>query len=672
MALVDSYKNPFQEYNANTMVSNKILNYWCSPFHILQSLPISEKDIFKDGNPIIFMGGRGTGKTMFLRYYSYEIQRDEALTLIKNGKCKSILEHLKNKGGIGFYLRIDGPILRSFQGKGLNEEKWDSIFTHYFELQVAKLLLDVINDLVERDEINGNKLKKGFLPKVAKLLRIENLKTITIENLINELEDQIEEVNTYRGDIAFSDFNFCPKRGGHASQRLSFGIPIIAKQYIDEFKDRDLSLVLLIDEYENFLEQQQKMVNALLKFVKSKEGTTIRIGMRLKGFKTTDTINEDEFIKEGRDYTNVIFEHMLIKNKKYNEYLIKIAEKRLVTNPIFREKQFLDIRHFLGKKEDLEKEAKEIAKGGKKHFNYILNLAPNEEVKQHQNMLEYSDNPLLEMLNLLWILRDRTPEETKEAMEDFLNKKETKLGRKYHYDYINKYKLSLTFLLATTYKTRKQYYSFNTFAFLSSGIVGNFIELCRRSFQFAYFEEQNELLENGIISKYIQDKAAHEVANSELEMITRIRKYGDYLYHFTKNVGNIFSEYHKDPYLRYPETNQFCIDVSSLEEAEIKKAFDTGIEWSVIQKKPILQRATPSSQRTDLYMLNRIYSPIFDITYRIRGGFSETYEPSQVEELMKNLISEPKKDLKMRTKKETIMQTDISQRKIDSFQDGVG
>ena len=507
---------------------------------------------------------------------------------------------------------------------------------------------------------------------MAKLLRITNNKTITIEHLINELENQIEEVNTYRGDVAFSDIKFCPKRGGHASQRLSFGIPIIAKQYIDEFKDRDLSLVLLIDEYENFQEQQQKMVNTLLKFVKSKEGTTIRIGMRLEGFKTTDTINEDEFIKEGRDYSKVVFEHMLVKNKKYNEYLIKIAGRRLATDPLFNEKQFLDIRGFLGIKEDLEIEAKEIVKGGKKHFNLLINNAPIEDVKQHQNMLEYSDNPLLEMLNILWILRNHTSEETKEAMEDYLNNKNTNLGRKYHYDYINKYKLSLTFLLATTYKTRKQYYSFNTFAFLSSGIVGNFIELCKRSFQYAYFEEQNKLLEEGIIPKNIQDKAAHEVANSELEMITRIRKYGDYLYNFTKNVGNMFGEYHKDPYLRYPETNQFCVDISSFGDTEIKKAFNTGIEWSVIQKKPILQRATPNSQRTDLYMLNRIFSPIFDITYRIRGGFSETYDACQVEGFMKNLMPEPTKiHLKEKNKKQMITQPINSQRKIDSFQNEV-
>ena len=70
----DSFNNPFADYNANTMESSKILEYWCSPF--TKSMPISESDIYK-GMPLVFMGGRGTGKTMFLRYFSYQVQKYE-------------------------------------------------------------------------------------------------------------------------------------------------------------------------------------------------------------------------------------------------------------------------------------------------------------------------------------------------------------------------------------------------------------------------------------------------------------------------------------------------------------------------------------------------------------------------------------------------------------------
>ena len=62
--LEGSFRNPFSDYNANVMNSSKILDYWCSPF--AKSTAISESDIYLQGIPIVFMGGRGTGKTMFL------------------------------------------------------------------------------------------------------------------------------------------------------------------------------------------------------------------------------------------------------------------------------------------------------------------------------------------------------------------------------------------------------------------------------------------------------------------------------------------------------------------------------------------------------------------------------------------------------------------------------
>lgn len=219
-------------------------------------------------------------------------------------------------------------------------------------------------------------------------------------------------------------------------------------------------------------------------------------------------------------------------------------------------------------------------------------------------------------------------------MRDYLDNQDTEVGKKYRMDYVDKYKLSLMFLLASRYRTDKRFYSFNTFCFLSSGIVGNFLELCRRAFQVAAFEGRDELLEEGSISPRLQNVAAREVAQTELDMIGRIRDHGVRLSHFASSLGHCFRSYHLDARLRYPEMNQFTVDLSSVSDEADKDAFKAAIRWSVIQRKPRLQGASPRKEKAELFTLNRILTPVFQVSYRTRGGRAETISGGRLTEFL--------------------------------------
>lgn len=631
----DSYKNPFADYNANVMDSTQILDFWCSPFVYTKFAGISETDIYRDKGVIVFMGGRGTGKTMFLRYWSYPVQRDLALRKSKVSNDNPIISLLNDNGGIGFYVRIDGPVLKSFNGCGLTPEMWDIIFTHYFELQICKAYIEVIHDLVLRGAIDKKNVKDNFVPEVASRLGSSRNEITTTDDLLSKINNEINKVTKFRGQIPFIDLEFKPSLG-YTSQSLSFEVAKIAEERLGEFNN-DINFVILIDEYENFLERQQRMVNTLLKFVKPR--ITFRIGMRLEGFRTFATISEDDFIMEQRDYRKFVFEDFLIKHKGYQEFLINVAKKRLEGVQIFKEKGFLDIGSILGKKEDPEKEAITIVTGRKnpfKHFDLLKNFSP-KDIK----LLRNEKNPLIEMLNILLVIRGSDPVNVNKQMEEYLQNPNSKEVKKYRMDYIDKYKLSLIFLLASIYRTNKKYYSFNTFCFLSSGIVGHFIELCRRSFQYAEFEEREKLIRDGTIAIELQDKAARYVANTQLQMITRIEEYGNYLYLFTMNLGNIFREYKKDIRIKYPETNQFSVDMATINN-EYREAFRAALKWSIIQRKPGLQQSSPGKHLKQIYTLNRIFSPTFEITYRTRGGYSEDYNSIDIIHLMTKENVKPK------------------------------
>lgn len=617
----DSYSNPFGGVNAVQLKVESILEYWCNPFIYDLFSGIKEQDIFEDSMNIIFMGGRSTGKSMFLRYWSYPVQ------FLKAEKEKiKLCDCIKKNKGIGFYYRIDGPIIRFFQGKGIDKESWASIFTHYFELIIGRQYLEVLNILIISGELENNNLEDTFLPELRKLMGITN--SLSLLEIINDFDKRITEVDLYRGNLPFYKNKFVPKTRGFSSQDLSFGIAELMLQHIDFFKD--LNFIILLDEYENFLEYQQEIINTLLRF--SRPQIKFRLGMRLEGFKTYNMITEEDFIKEAREYRKVIFEEVLNKDKGYHNFLIDISKKRLESIPILKEKGYTDIKSFLSDKENIEQEAKSIVKDNpKKITDYFLKKGISSESLLK---VKFKDNPLLELLNNLWLVRGVTSEKIIKSMSEYLNGIETEDSHKYKRDYVDKYKYSLLFLLCSIYRTKKLYYSFNTFAFLSSGIVGHFVELCRRSFAIAGWGDNDKLLDDGVISIEHQSKAAYEFSNDEKKQINRIDEFGGLISKFVENIGNIFRDYHIDYKVRYPETNQFSNNIDAIENDKTRKALQAAIRWSVIQRKPAMQRTGPSESRKDLFTLNRIFSPAFQISYRTRGGKSIILDEEKLIKLM--------------------------------------
>lgn len=624
----DSYSNPFSGVNAVQLDTDLILEYWCNPFTYNLFSEIKEEDIYGDPNNIVLMGGRSTGKSMFLRYWSYQVQ-------IKICERDGITLHeliQKNKG-VGFYFRIDGAKLKSFQGYGLSQEYWASVFTHYFEIIVGRQYIEVLTYLEKEKSIPKEILYEALIPKLCGLLDFKGLNTL--EKILDEFDKRIKELELYLGNVPFYKNEFKPKERGFSSQSLSFEIPELLISILPSFKS--LNLILLLDEYENFLVYQQKVVNTLLRF--TKPHIKFRIGMRLEGFRTFDMIAEEDFIKEGREYRKVVFEEVVNKDSGYHEFLNDICKKRLEAIPALKEKGFTNIKSILTVSENLEEEAIEIARSkpdkifdffSKKFPKYFPKYFPEEDLSK----VRYPQNPLLELMNFIWLTRGVSAEQTVKSMNDYLQRvPDSKDGEKYRRDYIDKYKLTLTFLLCSIYRRNKQYYSFNTFAFLSSGIVGHFIELCRRSFATADWGDTDKLLNDGIIKKEFQHKAATDFSNAEKQQIARIETYGGLISKFVENVGNIFRGFHLDFEMRYPETNQFAINVDSIQDKELKNAMKAAVRWTIIQRKPKMQRSGPSESLQDIYTLNRIFSPSFQISYRTRGGKSISLNETSLKKL---------------------------------------
>lgn len=613
------YRNPFSEYNSNIMSSEQIAEFFAEPFDFFD---ITATDIQHEKMPIVFVGGRGTGKTMLLRQFSYHVQK---LTLPEDA---SFIEKVRTDKFIGIYFRVDTPLLRSLESIGsLSNDPFfaEGVFTHFFELTIFKEYLEIIRLFLT--DCNFGKSSSQYKMIIKEIIELINHPSIAKYANINEIISFVEEEINYvwryqskksidiKGEVCFSPACGLIMHGNLSNKILETSI-------FDVFDLKDINVLLLIDEFENFSAAQQKVINTAMRFSKEK-AARYRIGMRPGGFKEFGTLDDADFVKEGRDYRKVECGFALIKKgqQPYPKLIMKIADKRLNASPEFTGKSIKDI---LGDAEDLESEAKEIVGGGTKHILRYIELI-NNKLGTKYSLEDFSslrdENPLYEMECLRLLLSGRSLEYVQRAFSDYKNKISSPEQKKFKNDYQKKYKFTFVLVLCSIYRVeKKKYYSFKGFCQLSSGVAGLFIELCRTAFDIAYFREKDKLFE-GHISQEVQTDAAYEVAYSERAMIPRIKTYGTDLEIFIDNLGNVFSIINKDLHMRYPETNSFPIKAGTIKK-ENQALIEKACMWSLIVKKPTAQDTNASGKKQDVFYLNRIFAPIYKISYRIRGGFN--------------------------------------------------
>lgn len=653
MYLENTFRNPFVDYNANTMEPEKLLSLWENPFEAyIQN--ISEEEFMTTRTHMVFTGGRGSGKTMLLKYFS-----KDAMLLRARNEDIAFCDLVFRKKYLGIYIRFDGPQLSALRGLGLEEEKWQIIFTHYFELVVAQQFIITTLDIAQektQKNFEDKKREDELLHEYYKLLGYKGKivqKTTESEkcdeafnkqDLIDRLDADINYVTHFKTDALFLKKQFAPRKT-FTDGELTESITVIFQKIYTEYKD--ICCLLLIDEYENFADYQQKIINT---YLKSYNKFAYRIGMRPYGFHTYDTITADEYIKDGRDYKNYNLENTVVDRKgNYRKFLFNLSQKRLEAVEQFKKIGRTNICDILGDKEEPEKEAIKIVKNRTDHFKYYLEDIrveyrkkgiPLENLsKENMDRLRCPENPLLEMQNLRLLLKPNPYEFVLKAFNDYLEKKNTKEGNKYKRDYTDKYKLSYVFLLCSIYKIQsKLYYGFSDYVQLSSGVVGTYIELCRNAFQRAYYIESDSLY-NGKISPEVQTQAALDVSKSEFDQIERIKDCGKDLAILTQNLGNIFHSYFVDKRIKYPETNQFTIS-GDLDKDNFEELYKNAMRWTIFQKKPKLQESSIGLDSTVIYTLNHIYAPTFQISARTRGGYNPKFTTSDLVEMSK------KKDLR--------------------------
>lgn len=630
-SIVTSYKNPFDDYNANVLAPDLILQYWCTPFRIGALKDYDEARFFSEKTPVVIQGSRGSGKTTILKYFSFPVQTERA-----KQSLQTIEQQLSADGGVGFYLRCDDSFLNMFKTvfAYTMKESWNNCFKHYLELFFSKNILSMVQTLgfAERSE------EEKFLSCLSLSNFDSAFSFASVNDLAIYIESEIRYINKYKNEALFTNQPFMPKH--------IWGFYELSKSLISAIRSSykslsNINFLLLIDEFENLPLELQKMFNNLIKFCD--EGMSLRIGRRSENEVTTATVNDIEYLREGNDFRLVVLDYPGDEIQELKPYLAGIAEKRLLAFEGISVPH--DIIKMLGDKENLDEECQRITSGRNRHLYDILRT--NQVIKADDELctdiidtISRNDNILATSLCALWVARSAEENlreyaiEAADAMSAFLEKRDHVKKDKFRSDYENKYRYALTCLICSLYKKDKAYYGFNTICYLSEGNARTFINLVKAIISDALFYERKSFLGSGTVSIGAQSRAVKAFSLAEFNSVCSIIQGGKEIRNLILKIGEVLSEYHKDKFVRYPETTQFVYHYEELSEVG-KEVIRIAEGWALIKKRKEKQRLSAGvSQEGYLCALKRVFSPIFNISYRIRGGVNVIFTSEDIDNMI--------------------------------------
>lgn len=233
----------------------------------------------------VLIGGRGSGKTTALKCMTYEGQY--AL-----GKTDFRAPHY-----VGLYLRINTNTVASFVGPELPREEWGRLFAHFMNLALCE---EAAKYIVWLQKTYGeSRIEQGVnYSKICRALAL-NLASTAVE-LLGAIEDARLDLEVYINNLSSDRPRISP---------LNTPISIMMHEMRKLGGHGASYFYLILDEYENLLDYQQKLTNTLIKH--SGGNYFFKVGVRDLGWRERSTINDSELLISPADYERIQIEEAL-------------------------------------------------------------------------------------------------------------------------------------------------------------------------------------------------------------------------------------------------------------------------------------------------------------------------------------------------------------------------
>ena len=269
---------------------------------------------------IIVKGGKGVGRTHILRHFSAQVQAIRGRD--------SPLSEVQRDGVLGIYTRCGGLNGSRFQGRGIGSEAWESIFAQYTDVWLAQAVLDAVviatsgNPLTSMQQRSIIEDVGDLLLDSAPLSDAQDLHDVqrSLLSLQRGLDRAIADAGL--GRPLPTDFRLQSVRGG-----LAFGLPLALREHYPPLSDT--MFLYLLDELENFTEDQQRYVQTLLR--ERPVGVSFVLGVRTSGLRTLRTLSADEENKRGSEFDEIDLDrrYLAAGKRTYQTFCVRLVSRRL-------------------------------------------------------------------------------------------------------------------------------------------------------------------------------------------------------------------------------------------------------------------------------------------------------------------------------------------------------
>lgn len=468
--------------------------------------------------PIVLEGGRGTGKTTVLKGLSFRGQ------FARGGEDPAVVG---DWSFVGLYYKVTMSHMAPFQGAELPPGRWIRLFSHYLNLIHCGLIADFLHwhgsqtgGLVElgRDAIEevAIGLHLGEVADTAALLRAIRRSHAEFEAFINNVAGEAGPSLSMLG----------------APQRALAQAAVATEQLAGK------RFYLLIDEYENFSDYQQRVFNTLIK--ESGGPLVYKVGVREEGWPQRETLNPAQRLEEPQDFKRINITDELDRGGAFVDFAAAVCRERLAG----LELAGADLAALLpGLTEDAEAERLGVGPLAEEARRILRNEAPDAGAAEGVGALP----DLKAYLVLEWARAHDEPVD--EVARDFFERSESWDDR------YGNYKHTLLYTIrAGKSGIRKYYAGWQTLCLLAANNIRFLLQLVETSLRL-HIRAGATL--GDPVDPAIQTTAAQEVGEKNLFQLESVSGVGHQLLRLLLGLGRIFGRLAAGGTRHRPETNQF-------------------------------------------------------------------------------------------------------------------
>jgi hypothetical protein len=585
---------------------------------------------------MFIMGGKGSGKSHLMRYYSFPVQ------LIRRRRNEeSLLNALVKDGYIGIYARCGGLDAHRFQGKGQTADLWAALFAYYFELWVADRVIAAIQTLTSADEL-GPDIDRSIACATADLFDVTPTPFDSLAGVQRHLADLRKKLDYAVNNAAITnrlDAEVLVSRG-----RLFFGVPSIVCANVPRLKD--ILFLYLLDEFENFTRAQQIYINTL---IREREGpVAFKVGARLYGIRTRQTLSGGESNLQGSEYEELRLDERLRNNSEaYKIFAQKLLWRRLSATlgaAQFNEPS-ADLEGFFSEP-DLDWNSKVFANllsskpsAGRPHFvalrdklsrglkeRVVVGLRTEDDITTVVETVSFPNYPLLEKLCILhiyqkWFRSANVLEAARYARENATAFIKGTRGGKFD-EFVSKYKGDMIAQLLRENGQKQIYAGLPDFIRMSEGLPRTLITILKHVYDWSIYLGE-EPFRGGKVSIRAQERGVIEAAEWFLDQMLME---GDDGVRVRSSIERLAQLFRTNRFADKPvETSliAFSVDESQMSE-EARRILLLAQNTSLIINIPRGQRERNSEQITSKLELNVMLAPRWDLPIARRGVVSFT------------------------------------------------